>query len=531
MKKNKTFKIIAIIATAVALIVGIFGSFEIFGLQIPETATITIELIAMTTLFILGIITWIVPSKEHTLFKTILLILLYLALLSWIIPASTSQSGEFVNLGLYRVSFYEFIYYPLLVGQFFIQPLLFILAVGGLYGVLAETGKYRNKLEKIAKTMKGKEELFLIITSLLLAIISSVFGISLLLFTFIPAICGIILLMGYDKITAFLTTFVATLIGIIGSTYGFYITGYINEILGTLFTDEIIAKIGLFVLSYVIYVVFLLKHARKAKTKDTKIEDNEIPFLGEKKQSKKATWPILLIFITLFILTILGCTVWQGVFNVSLFEDLHQTLTEWSIQDHAIIGYLVTDLKAFGNWNLTEITAMILFATIIISLVYNLKVKNGLQAFANGVVKVLKPASIILIAYTVVIISAYHPFIVTITDWMMGLINNVGGIFGDILFIFMSSINTIISTIINVDMIYVVQSTVQYINTDAINILAVVTQSLYGLTLIVAPTSTMLILGLTYLGIPYKEWLKTSWKLIVELLLIILIIICVVAFI
>jgi uncharacterized ion transporter superfamily protein YfcC len=531
MKKNKTFKIIAIITSIIALIVGLFGSFEIFGLKIPETATLVIELIAFTVLFILGILSWVVPSKEHTLLKIIILILLYVAILSWVIPASTAQNGELMSLGLSRVSLYEFLYYPLLVGQFFAQPLLFILSVSGLYGVLTKTGKYRSMLEKIAKSMKGKEELFLIIVSLILAMISSVFGISLLLFTVIPALCGIIILMGYNKTTAFLTTFISPLIGIIGSTYGYYITGYINEIVGTSFTTEIVAKVGLFVLSFVVYSAFLIKQAKTTKNKDAKIEDDEIPFLGEKKQNKKASWPILLILGLLLILTILGVAAWASSFNVTLFTDLHKAITEWEVQNHTLISYLITDLKAFGEWYLTEITALVLLATFIISRVYNIKANETINAFAGGISKVLKVTGIIFIAYTVVIFSAYHPYIVTITDWMMGLASKASGIFGDILFIILSTINTMLSTILNVDMIYVVQSTVQYISTESTNSLAIITQAIYGLTLIVAPTSTMVILGLGYLGIPYKEWLKTSWKLFLSLLAIILLVVIVVMFI
>ena len=45
------------------------------------------------------------------------------------------------------------------------------------------------------------------------------------------------------------------------------------------------------------------------------------------------------------------------------------------------------------------------------------------------------------------------------------------------------------------------------------------------------PTSTMMILGLKYLDIPYKEWLKNAWKMCLTLLVIVLVVICVVVFI
>ncbi len=476
--------------------------------------------------------------KKNTLFKIIAITAFVLAVLSWILPASATSGTELASLGLVRVSLYEFLYYPLLAVQFFLQPLLFVLAVGGLYGVLNETGKYRNILEKIAKSLKGKETVFLILTSLILGVLNSIFGLNLLLFTIIPMLCGIIILMGYNKTTAFLTTFISTFIGVIGSTYGVYVTGYINDVLGTSFSTELVAKIALFALCYIVYASFLVKYAKssKEKTKEEKEEDNkdELIFIGEKKQSKKPSWPIFVVMGILLLLTILGCTKWSDVFGVTFFTDLHKAVTEWSIKDYTIISYLITDLSEFGKWYFTEMTVMVVVASLILSLVYKLKIEGGLQAFGRGAVKILKPAALIVFAYLLTIITAYHPYFVTITDWMMNLSAGVSGILGELLYILFASINTIISSALNIEMLYVVQSSLQYVSPiykEATNSLAIITQSLYGLTLFIAPTSTMLILGLEYMGISYKEWIKTSWKLILQLLAVILIIIAVVVFI
>lgn len=525
MKKNKVFKIIAILAFVLA-IVGIF---------VPKTASLICELIAATTLFVIGILSWIVPSKNSTILKLIILILLYLTFLSWVITATASQGGQLMNIGLYRVSLYELVYYPfvtLTMGQF-TQILFFLLAIGGLYGILGHTGKYRNKLEKIAKSMKGKEEVFLAGTALILAIISSIFGLNLYLFIFIPALCGIIILMGYDKITAFLTTFASTLIGIIGSTYSGSILVYINNALGTDFKTELIAKIALFVISFIVYIAFTLKYAKKAKTKkvESEIENDEIPFLGEKKQSKKPSWPIFVIMGILLILLILGCTLWFDVFETSLFTDIHEAINEWTIKDHTILAYLINDMNQFGKWTYSEMTIMVALASIIISLIYNFKFDEAFKSFCDGAKKMLKPALLLIFAYTVVVITAWHPFLPTITDWMMNLISDVSGVFGDLLFILFSGINIILSTILNIDLPFVVQSTLQYITTESSNVLAIITQAFYGLTLFLAPTSSMLILGLEYLDIPYKEWLKTSWKLVLQLLAVIIVIILIVMFI
>ena len=257
--------------------------------------------------------------------------------------------------------------------------------------------------------------------------------------------------------------------------------------------------------------------------------------MGEKKQSKKASWPMFLVMGLLLVLVILGYTDWKSVFDSSFFVDLHTKLTvEFTIGDHAILGYLFDGLTNLGKWYYAEFTAMILIASIILTFVYDLKVDGGLKAFGKGVVNMLKPAALVIFAYVMVLVSAYHPYIVTVTDWIVTLVSKTSGVFGQIVYIFMISIDTILSTVFNVEMLYVVQSTLPLLSSvyaDTTNSLAIITQSIYGLTSFVAPTSTMMLLGLSYLGISYKEWLKTSWKLVLELLAIILIIIAVVVFI
>ena len=40
----------------------------------------------------------------------------------------------------------------------------------------------------------------------------------------------------------------------------------------------------------------------------------------------------------------------------------------------------------------------------------------------------------------------------------------------------------------------------------------------------VAPTSIAVILGLSYLNIPYKEWIKKTWKLVLTLFAIVVVV-------
>lgn len=520
-KKNIVFTAIAIVSVILLALAVI----------LKDTAALVVGIIGATMLFVDGILTWVVPAKKNTLFRVIALTALYMIVLSWIIPASQLSGSEIMDMGLYRVSLYAVIDYPYLTFMYFNQTFFFILAVGGFYGVLTETGVYRKTLEKIAKSLKGKEKLFLFCSSFILAVLSSLFGLNILLFILIPALVAIILLLGYDKITAFVAAFMSPIIGVIGDTYSSSVGGYINQIIGTDYSTLIVYKVALFVLSYVIYYFLLTKYADKSKSKVNELSERaELTIYGTIKETKKPSWPIYLVFAIMTIVLVLGYASWEGAFNFDWFTEAHKTVTEWEIGDVTVAKYLIGDLKAFGNWSHEQFTIMIVIASIVIALVYNFKLEDALKAFGKGVKRILKPATLFVLAYVLVIISAWHPYLVTITDFMAGLVSNVNGFFGDVLFVLVTSLNTILSTILNIDMVYVLQSSTNILLThfaDKTNAIALLSQGFYGLTLLVAPTSTLMILGLLYLDISYKEWLKKSWKYLVGLLAVILLVVTV----
>ena len=62
-----------------------------------------------------------------------------------------------------------------------------------------------------------------------------------------------------------------------------------------------------------------------------------------------------------------------------------------------------------------------------------------------------------------------------------------------------------------------------------LSVYAAMFQSLYGLVQIVGPTSILLLVGLSYLEVPYKSWLKYIWRFVVELLIVILIVLMIVS--
>ena len=63
-----------------------------------------------------------------------------------------------------------------------------------------------------------------------------------------------------------------------------------------------------------------------------------------------------------------------------------------------------------------------------------------------------------------------------------------------------------------------------YPDAEFYQIIGLISRTMYGLVMFIAPTSLLLVGGLTYLNISYKEWLKYIWKYLIQVLVIALLV-------
>ena len=463
-------------------------------------------------------------KKKNGLFTIIICILLAIMVVTWLVPASSFSGGELAELGMYRIGFFDF--FQLLFGAFqfsyFIQMFTLLVMVGAFYGVLSKTGKYKVIVNSIASKFKGKEKVFLICASLFIALLTSVFDFGLITFVIIPVIISIVLAMKYDKITAFITTFGAYLVGVIGNTISSNMILTINSVLTDVsLYDGIWFKIALFVVSYGLLVFYLIK-ANKTTAKE--LEDADM-FIDETETSKSPVWPAILIFGIVFVLLILGCVDWSGVFGIEFFNELHTSITSWTVgkNDLTLAAFIIGNVNAFGNWHYAEIAVICVIAAFILGIVYRLGLSKTFESMWDGIRKMAPTAALVLLVYAVVYFTGNTLSYPTIAGWILGATSKFNLLF--------ASIATILGSALHVDILYVANYVVAQLAATTTNqvLVGVLVQSLYGLTMFVVPTSAMLVLGLSYLNIPYKEYLKKVWTLLLELLVAILIILIIVA--
>lgn len=455
--------------------------------------------------------------KKHNLLKVILIAIVATFLLTWILPTISFQYGEVIEGARQQLGLTDFMTYISLNVSYFGVLFIFILTVGAFYGVLSKTGAYRTLLEKIVKGFEGKEHIFLAVTMIFIAAITSISGLNYAMIILFPLVISVILLMGYNKLTAATVVVGSLLVGIMGTTYGTPNVPYIADILGTTPQTEIYTKILVLLVGLVLLIFNVLRYAKKEKVESNVLNE----YVPEKEHSKKSIWPLVVIFDLLFVVMVLASIPWSEVFEVTAFEEVTAWINEVTVGGFPIFAKLFGTLTEFGTWGIQQMTVLVFVATIVMGVVYREKFDDFLQNVLNGMKKALAPAGVVMLLYTVLLIATYHPFQLVITKFLLGLSSKFN--------VVTMGLVAAVASFFNIDATYVAQSTLPYVTTIITDqtvypLIGIMFQSIYAFVMLFAPTSVILMGTLSYLDIPYGKWLKHIWKLLLELLVVLFIV-------
>ena len=543
--------------------------------------------------------------KKHNTFKVVLGTLLVFAILSWIIPAAVFQ-GTLQDQGRVQVGLFDIFNYSLTSLSYFGHYALYVIFVGGLYGVLNKIPAYRNLLDAMVKKVYGKEKIVLSVIMVLFAIIVSVYGIEIEMLLFVPFLVSFILMMGFDKMVAALAVAGSSLVGITGYTYALGKLNVLLSVLGLDIASDIYVKAMILLVGLVLLIFNTLLYISKNDTtkiteikadkkKDAKVEEEKVAVKVEdkpeaKKTTKKATttkkstsktatkktttkttakkttskasrkdnkaaakddgvivvktnlsddanayipasvelkqrvWPMVIVFVLATVIFLMAYFPWNSVFELDWFEVASQKVAEFELFGFPLFGKLFGTFQAFGGWQCYDLFFPLTFLTLILVLIYKVKLSDALEGFGQGARKALAPAGIIFVIYTILVLVTYHPFQTTLYEAILGLSKGFN--------VATTTVVALLAGLFNGDISYAFQSVLPYYvsvvtNTDYYSTIGVLYQACYGIVMFVAPTSVILMTTLAYLDIPYTKWLANIWKFVVEFLVIVLIVVAI----
>ncbi len=465
-------------------------------------------------------ISYAVRSDKHVLIKSVIWSTFIAILLTWLFPSGAYQGATYASYGLKRIGINDVpsvIYYAI---YFALDKLMYLLAIAGFYGVLSVTKGYRKLVTDVAKKIEPYKTTYAIVTMIILMLLTAILSNQMVIIFFIPFILSVYNKMGVDKMTAFLTTFGALLLGMLSAPWGsdslYWFNYYMGVTLKEGFTLRLIISACLLVLSI---IVLILRARNISKGKYETVVEDVFEIEPLKDGGRKA--PLIIIMAVVCVLIILGFVDWVSCFNIEVFTKFHEWLMGLTIgKDVAIFAYLFgTSAKMFGAWDISTFVTIILVTSIIVGLVYRIKLADFLTAFGRGMQKMAKPIAIYVSTFALFVVMYITPIFPTITNWLLGLTENFN--------LYLTSVMGFITSIFHADLGYTGYAVGQFLTTAYADHLAVAHTTyftMYGLAQLILPTSGILVLGLVTTKVSYKEWLKYIWKIALIIIILIMII-------
>jgi len=474
--------------------------------------------------------------KEHDLVKILSIMILLVVVLTWIIPTGTFSTGATLTEGeLGRIGLVHLFYgFTFAIQNYSIQ-IAFLLLVGIFYGVVTKTEMYKTLVSRLAKFGKGHVIGVSLGVSFIIAALASVLNNTMILLLFIPFLITVLRRMGLDKISAFATTFGSILVGVLGATIGTEgLMGFVEYLAynsqDISMLTEIEVRIGVFVLAYILFNFFNVVYLKKQLEKKTKQEEilDDVFAVEEPKKKKTAIWPIILIMLILFVFAILGFTSWLGIFEIEVFEKFHEWLMKLAIGDFQIFNVILGSslpnmaydlVPSFGTWYLFTYSIVLGIATILIAFMSRMKLNEFFTNAWDGMKKVIRPISFLLLAYLVFVFLYWSPIMPSIISALGGITESFNPL--------VTFLQAFIGSIFNSDFAYLGFSLNGYLGSYTgaeANIVYLIFTTIYGLVQFITPISVFLLFGLSYMDISYKKWMRYIWKFFIGMLVCLLVI-------
>ncbi len=251
-----------------------------------------------------------------------------------------------------------------------------ILIIGGLIGIMNLTGAFDAGISWMAKLLKGREYILIILVTTLIAAGGTTFGLAEETMAFYPILIPVFLAAKYDAMVGLSCIFLGSGVGSMCSTTNPFSTIIASDAAGINWTTGLNNRIIMLTVCLVITIIYILQYAKRVKADPSKSliydqkEELEVLF-GVHAMNTSTTFTHRLILITV-------------VFSLCFVV--------------MIIGV------SFLDWWFVEMTATFLVGAIIIGFIAKINESVFVETFAKGAAELLSVAFIVGIARGVTIL-------------------------------------------------------------------------------------------------------------------------------
>ena len=366
---------------------------------------------------------------------------------------------------------------------------IFLLVIAGAFQAMNDNNGIKVIVTRTIERFKNRKFLLLCVVALIFMVFGAFLGLFEEMLTLLPIVAILTLSLGYDSFTGFLISIVACGFGFSTAITNPFTVIFASNLLGINPFIKVWFRIIIFIVMYGLMVLTIFLYTRRIKKKpeasltyerDLKLKDEE--FTNEEIPNEKKIFLSYVIFFGVALATII------------LFSAIS------AIRDYTVVGLI----------------AVFLIGGILASLIStNWDFKKTFKSFGKGIISVLPTLVFILMASSIKYILAEGHVLPTI-------VNSINDAVADknkfaiafILFAIIIGLEFFISSS-TAKAVFVMSIVGMLTLPLTAETLVLIYTFADGYTNLLFPTSPVLLIGLSMLGVSYFTWLKKSWPLFI----------------
>lgn len=363
---------------------------------------------------------------------------------------------------------------------------IFLITVSGAFQVMADTNGMHSFIYVLINKFAERQAILVSTVTLIFMLFGSLFGLFEETLALLPIIIYLSLSIGLDSYTAFLICTVATGVGFASAITNPFTVVYTSSLIGANITDNIWYRVIIFLCMYAVLLVYIFMHIRKIKKDPEKSptykhdQEKKAEMENVKDAYIKKAYITYVIFLTLILFSILIMTSIEMLRDYTVVLLILLFLLGGTICGFIVTGNKKTVIQSFAKGCKCALPAILL--VVLASCVkYILTAGNVIDTLANYIKTYLEGKTPVYTIFGLFLIMLILEFFISSSTakavFVMGILKGMvsGGIIG-------ISANMTVLT---------------YIFSD-------------GYTNILFPTSPVLLIALSMIGLSYTKWVKKS---------------------
>lgn len=369
-----------------------------------------------------------------------------------------------------------------------VDIIAFVLVIGGLIGIVNNTGAFSSGIGSLSRKLKGKELWLIVIVTSLIALGGTTFGLAEETIAFYPILIPIFIAAGYDAIVGIAAIYLGSSVGTMASTVNPFSTIIASDTAGINWTDGMTLRLTMLILGTAICILYTIRYAEKVKKDPTKSL-----IYSQKKEL-------------------------EDHFLANYDEE---NIPEFNLRRKLILiifagafGVMIYGVSKLGWW-FGEMTALFLGVTIIMAFLAKLSEKDFVDEFIKGASDLLGVALLIGISRGITIIMDNGLISDSILYYATNLVSGMSNvIFSTFMFIIYNVLGFFISSSSGLAVLSMpVMAPLADVVGVSRNVIVDAYQYGQGLINFITPTGLVLA-SLALVNVTYDKWIKFVMPLV-----------------